>query len=187
MTAVYLRVSHPKCVTKSQRLQILPNLSDFCNRSKSSHLAGLGETRNPARLVVWSAAKLWALTLPLLNTLVKLTALPLILARVCDTASISKVRVNTTKRASILGNNTIDHNVTRATVVGAVAAGADQLAVGVDVKVFDVQRALAVELEDFVGGLHGAAADDVGCSGGLEEGGGVFADVFPPDVLDGTE
>ena len=122
----------------------------------------------------------------LLNSLVELAALTLILTGVRNTASIPKVGVNTAKRASILRNNTINDNVTRATVVGTVATGADQLAVGVDVEVFDVQRAFAVELEDFVGGLHGTAADDVGCAGGLEEGGSVFADIFPPDVLDRT-
>lgn len=72
-------------------------------------------------------------------------------------------------------------------VAGAVSAGAGELAVVVDVEVFDIHGAFAIELEDFVGGFLGAAADDVGCAGGLLEGCGVLADVQPPDVLDGTK
>ena len=51
-----------------------------------------------------------------------------------------------------------------AAVVLAVATGAGQLAVVVDVEVFDVHGALAVELEDFVLGFLSAAADDVRCA-----------------------
>ena len=73
-----------------------------------------------------------------------------------------------------------------AAVARAVSTGTGKLAVVVDVEVFDVHCAFAVELEDFVGGFLGATPDDVGGSGGLLEGRCVFADVQPPDVLDGT-
>lgn len=46
--------------------------------------------------------------------------------------------------------------------------------------------AAAVELEDLVAGVEGTAAVDVRGSAGLLEGCGVFADVGPPDVVQGA-
>src|SRR5690606_17895026 len=71
---------------------------------------------------------------------------------------------------------------------GAVAAGPVQLAGVVHLEVADGQRAGAVVLEDLVGGVLGAAAvDEVGGRGaGAAEGGGVLADIVPPDVPDGA-
>jgi len=41
-------------------------------------------------------------------------------------------------------------------------------------------------LENLVSARFGAAAVDVGCSGGLLESRGIFADVDPPDVVQGA-
>lgn len=41
-------------------------------------------------------------------------------------------------------------------------------------------------LDDFILGSPGPAANDVGCSRGLLDSEGVFANIFPPDVLDGA-
>lgn len=47
----------------------------------------------------------------------------------------------------------------------------------------DADRSPAVELEDLVLGLEGAAAVDVRGARGLLEGGCVLADVSPPDIV----
>jgi len=57
-----------------------------------------------------------------------------------------------------------------AAVVAAVAAAAGDLAVVADVEVLDADRSEAVELDDLVRGVEGAAADDVGGAAGLLEG-----------------
>src|SRR5258706_5840683 len=84
------------------------------------------------------------------------------------------------------GGDVVDHDVALERV-GAVAAGAVELAGVLHVEAGDVDRAVAVVLEHLVAGGPGAAADDVaGAAAGAHEGRGVLADVLPPDVLDGA-
>lgn len=68
----------------------------------------------------------------------------------------------------------------------AIPARAIQLADVGGIEVLDGDQTPAVVLEDFVAGTAGTAAVDVGGSGGLAEGGGVLADVGPPDVVEGA-
>jgi hypothetical protein len=60
--------------------------------------------------------------------------------------------------------------VARAAVVAAVAAAADDLAVVFGIEVLNVERSEAVELEDLVCGLEGAASDNVGGTAALFDG-----------------
>lgn len=115
-----------------------------------------------------------------------MAALALVLARVGDGADVTVVVVDTAKLTTVLGDDALDVDVAGATVALAVAAVADQLAVVLDVEVVDVQSAAAVELEDLVLGAEGTATVDGGGTGLLLEGGGVLADVGPPDVGQGA-
>jgi hypothetical protein len=60
--------------------------------------------------------------------------------------------------------------VARAAVVATVAAAADNLAIVFGVEVLNIERAEAVELEDLVCGLEGAASDNVGGTTALFDG-----------------
>lgn len=94
--------------------------------------------------------------------------------------------VDAAKLATVLGDNALDVDVAGAAVALAVAAVADQLAVVLDVEVVDVQRAAAVELENLVLGAEGTTTVDGGGTRLLLEGGGVLADVGPPDIVQGA-
>lgn len=99
----------------------------------------------------------------------------------------SIVAVNTAQRPAVLSNHAVDDDMSRPSVRGTVATGADDLSVVLGVEVLDRDGPAAVELEDLVRGAAGSAADYVrGLACGLLERGGVFADVLPPDVLQGA-
>lgn len=83
-------------------------------------------------------------------------------------------------------HDVVHDDVSGSSVARAVSARSHDLSVVAGVEVLDVDRAAAVELDDFVRGLPGAAADDVRGSGGLLEGYGVFADVLEEDVDEGA-
>lgn len=94
--------------------------------------------------------------------------------------------VDAAELASVLGDDAVDVDDAGAAVAGAVAAAADHLAVILGVKVVDVQRAAAVELENLVRGTEGTTTVDGGGTGRMLEGGGVLADVRPPDIVQGA-
>lgn len=70
----------------------------------------------------------------------------------------------------------------------AVATAAVEFAKVLDVVVDDVYGAAAVVLDNLVGSVVGASADDPGLAAGLVvfDADGVFADVFEPDVFEGA-
>lgn len=117
---------------------------------------------------------------------VPVARLVVVLARVDDLARVAVVGVDAAQHAAVDGDRVLDDDVARLAVVGAVAAAARELAVVVGVEALDLDSAEAVELEDLVGGLEGAAAVDVRGSRALLEGRGVLADVGPPDVVEGA-
>lgn len=94
--------------------------------------------------------------------------------------------VDAAELATVLGDNTLDVDLAGPTVALAVAAVADQLAIVLDVEVVDVQSATAVELEDLVLGAERTTTVDGGGTRLLLEGGGVLADIGPPDVVQGA-
>jgi len=101
--------------------------------------------------------------------LVAVARLAAALARAGDGTGVAVVCVDAAEHAAVLGDGALDDDVAGAAVVAAVAAAADQLAVVVGVEVLDLDRPEAVELDDLVGGLEGAAAVDVRSSRGLLE------------------
>lgn len=148
-------------------------------------LALLREALSSAELAIRPRANLLRLA-PVIIPLVQIAALPITLARVDNRAGISVVGVNTTQDAAVNGNGSLDVDVARPAVSVAVTAAADQLAVVLGVEVGDDDVATAVELENLVRCREGAAAVDVRGAGLLLEGGGVLADILPPDVVEGA-
>lgn len=99
----------------------------------------------------------------------------------------SIVAVDAAQWPAILRNHTVDDDVSGPSIRGAIATGTDNLPVVLGVEVLDRNGSAAVELEDLVVGIPCSAADDVGSLvRGLLECGGVFADILPPNVLQGA-
>jgi hypothetical protein len=97
---------------------------------------------------------------------------------------VTQVRINTNQFTTVDGRHALHGDGARA-VAATVAARAVNFAVVLGVKVLDVDRAAAVVLDHFVGGVEGAAADDVGRAVAFDAD-GVFADVFEPEVFEGA-
>ena len=97
---------------------------------------------------------------------------------------VPDVGIDTDQLATVDGRHALHGDGARA-VAAAVAARAVDFAVVLGVKVLDVDRAAAVVLDHFVGGVEGAAADDVGRAVAFDAD-GVFADVFEPEVFEGA-
>lgn len=153
--------------------------------STAIRLAVLRKALDGAELIVGPRANLLGLA-PVIIPLEPVTALPIVLARVGDGAGVPVVGVDTAKHPAVNGNRVLDDDVARAAVAVAVAAAADKLAVVLGVEVRDDDVAAAVELEDLVVGVEGAAAVDVRGARLLLEGRGVLADGLPPDVVKGA-
>jgi hypothetical protein len=150
-----------------------------------TRLAVLGRARYRAVRPIRTRSDL----LRLLTTriaLVPIAALAVILAGIGDFAGITVVRVDAAEHPAVDGDRVLDNDMARPAVARTVAAVADDLAVVLGEEVLDTYRAAAVELEDLVFGPEGTATVDVGCAGGLLQGCGVLADVFPPDVVEGA-
>lgn len=150
-----------------------------------NRLAARGEAVDTAKVPIRTAANL----LGLLASIIALEAiaiLALALARVGNGASVAIVGVDATQHATVDGDGALDDHVSRAAVALAVAAAAHQLAVVLGVEVGDLDGAAAVELDDLVRGVEGAAALDEGGARGLLERDGVLADVLEPDVDEGA-
>lgn len=131
-------------------------------------------------------AELGALTLALNHTLVLLANLLAPPTAAGDGRSVAVVAVD----ADQIARHAVDLDVLHddlpgAAVVGAIAAGAVQLAGIHDGVVLDGDRPLAVVLDDLILGLLRAAALDEGVAV-AEEGDGVLADVTEPDVGEGA-
>lgn len=157
-------------------------LNTVQRRYRGSNLTILAQPRNSAILPIRTGPDLaWLLAVRITN--IPVAALAIILARIGDAASISVVGIDTAQHAAVDGDGVLDDDVAGAAVAGTVAAAAHDLAVILGVKVPDTDSAPAVELEDLVLSLEGAAAVDVGGPGGLLEGGSVLADIGPPDVV----
>jgi hypothetical protein len=88
------------------------------------------------------------------NTLVPIAALVVALTRIDNLASVTVVGVDAAQHASILGCNTLDDDIARTAIGGAVTARANYLAVVLGVEVLDGHSAPAVELEDLVRGTY---------------------------------
>lgn len=153
--------------------------------STATRLAVLREALDGAELVVGPRANLLGLA-PVIVPLEPVAALPVVLARVRDSAGVPVVGVDTAQHAAVNSDRVLNDHVVGAAVAVAVAAAADQLAVVLGVEVGDDDVAAAVELEDLVVGVEGAAAVDVRGAGLLLEGRGVLADGFPPNVVKGA-
>lgn len=97
---------------------------------------------------------------------------------------VAHVGVDANQLAAVDGRGALDVDAAGAVAL-AVAAGAVDFSVVVGVKVDNVDVAAAVVLDDLVGGVVGAAADDVGRAVALDRD-GVLANVLEPDVLEGT-
>lgn len=115
--------------------------------------------------------------------------------QIADRGGVAVVAVDSDHAADgAFDSHVIDVDVARAAVVGAVAAGAEQLAVlalGGEAALNVGGAVLRVVLEDLVGRAAGAAgavecgAADDGESAALRQvGGRVLADIIPDDVLD---
>ncbi|KAJ8104452.1 hypothetical protein OPT61_g10749 [Boeremia exigua] len=106
-------------------------------------------------------------------------------ADVLEGSSVLVVSVDAGELTAVLSSDTLNVNVALA-LGRAVSAGAVQLAVVLDVEVNDVDGAAAVVLDDLVGAVVRAAADDPGLLAGFVvlDRECVFAHVLPPDVLE---
>lgn len=105
-------------------------------------------------------------------------------ARVGDRRSVTVVGVDAHKgRGATLSKDTIENDVAFEHGL-AVAARSVQLAKVGDVESRDGDGTGAIVLDDLVLCALGSASDDLGSAGLLLDGQGVFADGFPPDVLD---
>lgn len=153
--------------------------------STAIRLAVLRKALDGAELIIGPGANLLRLA-SVIVPLIPVTALPVVLARVGDGAGIPVVGVDTAQHPAVNGDGVLDDHVARPAVAVAVAAAADQLAVVLGVEVGDDDVAAAVELEDLVVGVEGAAAVDVRGARLLLEGRGVLADGLPPDVVEGA-
>lgn len=139
-----------------------------CQAIRSSRAAG-GEAADNAVLTIRAGRDLLRLLAGVVAG-VLVADLVLVLAAVGDGARVPVVCVDAAEHAAVAGEDVVHDDVPGAAVAAAVAAAADDLAVVLGVEVLDVERAEAVELEDLVVGLEGAAADDVGSAAGLLDG-----------------
>lgn len=149
------------------------------------NLTVLSEAAGSAVLSIRASANLRGL-LAAGIALEAIAGLALVLTSVDNLAGISVVGVDAAEDTAVDSHRVLDDEVTGTTVALAVTAAARELAVVVGIEVLDVDGAAAVELEDLVAGVESATAVDVGSSAGLLEGCGVFADVGPPDVVQGA-
>ncbi|KAJ2901539.1 hypothetical protein MKZ38_001672 [Zalerion maritima] len=83
-------------------------------------------------------------------SLIPVAALSVVLAGVGNDAGVPIVSIDATKHAPVDGDDTIDDDVPRAAIVGAVTARSDQLAVAARVEVGSAEGAESVELQDLV-------------------------------------
>ncbi len=100
--------------------------------------------------------------------------------RVLDRSAIPIVDIHSRNNRPLVHNPDVRKRRLPLDLAAAVSARPVQFPDVGREEVLDGYGAAAVVLEDFVGCVPGAAAVDVGGSGGLAEGGGVFADVGPP-------
>jgi hypothetical protein len=144
---------------------------------KQKNTSTLSARRSFARLTV---------TIRLITPLVPLTLRLCIKAIVGVSRLVLQISINPHQFTAILRDYAAHVDLARAVAVAlTVAARAVDFAVVFGIEVDNVYRAAAVVLNDLVGGVVGAAADDVGGPGAFDAD-GVFADVFEPDVFEGA-
>lgn len=137
-----------------------------------------------AELAVWAFANLLGLVAGVI-ALEPLAGVPGVIAGVGDGAGVAIVGVDAAEGAAVHGDDVVNDDVPRAAVAVAVAAAPHDLAEVLGVEAADGDGADAVDLDDLVLGGEGAAAGDghVTVPG---KGGGILADVLPPNVGDGA-
>lgn len=140
------------------------------------------ESRKDTVLSIMARSQLLGL-LTIRVAFIAAAALVAILARVGDFADIAIVAVDTAELTTILCNDILDVDVSWAAIVLAVSTAAEKLAVVLDEEIIDIQRALAIELEDLVRGLESATAVDSRRAGGMLEGSSVLANIDPPNIV----
>lgn len=98
---------------------------------------------------------------------VAIAVFSIILAAVCDRASITIVGIDSTQDPTVMSDHIVHDNVTSASIVAAVATASDNLTIVISIKVFDVDSAEAVKLNDLVRCMEGSSPVDVGGTTGL--------------------
>ena len=144
----------------------------------------LTKTNNSTKRLTSRSLAGLALAVSLVTALVALALSLGVKAVVRVRRLVPDVGIDTDQLATVDGRHALHGDGARA-VAAAVAARAVDFAVVLGVKVLDVDRAAAVVLDHFVGGVEGAAADDVGRPVAFDAD-GVLADVFEPEVFEGA-
>jgi hypothetical protein len=166
--------------------RVFPHKSSFPSFiTLINHLTASGSSRSNAELAIRPRPNLGRLRATGV-TLVTIAVLALVLARVADLAGIAVVGVDTAQNTSVDGDRVLDDNVARTAVALAVSTAAHKLAVVFGVEVLDLNRSATVELYNLVAGVESSSTVDERGAAGLLESDGVFADISPPDVVQGT-
>jgi hypothetical protein len=72
----------------------------------------------------------------------------------------TRVELTAAKNTAIDGSDVFDDNVSRASIVLAITARSDKLAIVLDVEVRNLNSAAAVELDNLVGSVESTASAD---------------------------
>ena len=128
-----------------------PSDSTVCSQPRDGAIGPIRARANLAGLIATRVS------------LVSVTALAIVLARIGYLARVAIVGIDATQHATIDSYRVLYDDVAWPSIARAVATTADHLAVVFGVKVLDADGTAPVELEDLVLGLEGAATVDVGC------------------------
>lgn len=100
-------------------------------------------------------------------------------------AHTSQVPIHARHHAALLNPNPIEC-ASACDLVIAVSTAPIHLPYVLRIEVAYCDCASTIVLQDFVVGVAGSSTVDIGGARALLEGGGIFADVGPPDVIEGA-
>jgi hypothetical protein len=97
------------------------------------------------------------------------------------------IGVDTAQWSAVRGNHIVNDDMPRPSIISAVTTATENFAIILGVKVRDRHGSATVELENLILSTTSSAANNVGSLAfSLLESGGVFTNILPPDIFQGT-